>query len=133
MPSAEGSEPSGITWPCGVNAPGKPRSLNECSTVLPRHDDECRYTTCSDGPDAGGDGVLGGDHGQAGGVSPQEQRHLILDAPGCEGARRLGLTPSPVDRGVCELDVKAAFGSEWIKIGNAKIHANRVIAMRDAK
>jgi len=64
---------------------------------------------------------------------PLKMRHLILDTPGCEGARRLGLTPSPIDRGVCDLQVKAASGSQWITIGHTKIHANRVVAMRDAE
>ena len=65
-------------------------------------------------------------------VSPQEQRRLILDALGCEGVRRLGLSPSPTDQGICELEVKAVFGSDWMKIGNAKIHSDHIIAMRDA-
>lgn len=71
--------------------------------------------------------VKGGD------VPPQKQRHLILDAPGCEGARRLGLMPSPGDRGVCELDVKAAVSLSWIRIGNVDIGAGHLVAVRDAK
>lgn len=68
-----------------------------------------------------------------GDVPPQKQRHLILDAPGCEGARRLGLTPFPIDGGVCELDVKAAISLSWIRIGNVDIRAGHLIAVRDAK
>ena len=66
-------------------------------------------------------------------VPPQKQRHLILDAVGCEGVRRLGLSTSPIDQGICELEVKAVFESEWVKIGNAKIHADHIIAMHDAE
>lgn len=51
-------------------------------------------------------------------VPHQKPRHLILDALDCEGVRRLGLSPSPIDRGICELEAKAAFGSDWMKIGN---------------
>lgn len=66
-------------------------------------------------------------------VPPQKPLRLIFDASGCEGARRLGLVPSPTDRGVCELDVKAAVGSIWIRIGNVKIHVDHLIAVREAE
>ena len=64
-----------------------------------------------------------------GDVPPQKQRHLILDAPGCEGARQLGLTPFPVDRGVCELDVEAAISLSWIRIGNVDIRAGHLLVV----
>ena len=60
---------------------------------------------------------------------PQKSRHLILDAPGCEGVRRLGLTPSPVDRGVCELEVKAAVSLSWIRGGNVDIRAGHLLVV----
>ncbi len=68
-----------------------------------------------------------------GDVPPQKQRHLILDAPGCEGARQRGPTPFPVDRGVCELDVEAAISLSWIRIGNVDIRSGHLIAVRDAE
>ena len=64
---------------------------------------------------------------------PQKPRRLILDAPGCEGARQLGPTPFRVDRGVCELDVEAAISLSWIRIGNVDIRSGHLIAVRDAK
>jgi len=63
----------------------------------------------------------------------QERRLLILDAPGCEGARRIGLTPSPVEHGVCELEAEAALDFRWVTIGKMDIRAEHLIAVRDAE
>ena len=66
-------------------------------------------------------------------VPPQEPRLLILDAPGCEGARQLGLTPSPTEHGICELEAKAALTFRWVTIGKVDIRAEHLIAVRDVR
>ena len=66
-------------------------------------------------------------------VPPQDMRLLILDAPGCEGARRLGLRPSPIEHGVCELKAEAALNFRWVTIGKVDIRAEHLIAVRDAE
>ena len=66
-------------------------------------------------------------------VPPRKPRLLILDAPGCAGARRLGLTPSPIEHGICELEVEAALTFRWVTIGKVDIRAEHLIAVLDAK
>lgn len=66
-------------------------------------------------------------------IPPPNQRHLILDAQGCEAARRLGLTPSPIEHGVCELQGRAALDLRWVTIGHVDILAEHLIAVREAR
>ncbi|MFB0934133.1 MAG: hypothetical protein QMB52_00045 [Propionivibrio sp.] len=64
--------------------------------------------------------------------APRERRLLVLDAVGGEGARRLGLTTSPVEHSVCEVEAEAAQGLRWVTIGTVDIRAEHLIAVREA-
>lgn len=66
-------------------------------------------------------------------IPPRNHRHLILDAEGCEAARRLGLTPSPIEHGICEWEGRAALDLRWVTLGDVDIRVEHLIALREMK
>lgn len=64
-------------------------------------------------------------------IPPQKRQRLILDTPGCQAAKHLGLQTMALDSEICEIEETLSVGLVWITIGKVKIDSARVVAVQE--